>query len=64
MDKHLKDVHVYRFLEEVEVEVKELVSMAHKDASNSSFKVTIFRKDVEKVFDEGFWQVCIGCCFF
>ncbi len=38
--------------------------MAHKDSINSSFKVTISRKNVEKVFDEGFWPVGIGCCFF
>ena len=38
--------------------------MAHPDAWNSSFKVTISRDHVMKVFDANFWPDGIGCRLF
>ena len=52
ISKHLKDNNIH---------VHKIDKMSHESAKFSSYKVKIFKHDLEKVLNENFWPIRLKC---
>ena len=52
---------IKKYIEENEVTVHEITKISHDDAKFNSFKVYVYKNELDKVFDDFFWPTGVHC---